>query len=115
MDQRAPHTRDAVLDKIVDICLAAGPVDQQTDKYFTNTSRIVAANGDMEVTYAVFMRRRVVAALEPTIRLIKRLAPGTLVKRFFEEGMAGLEELPRQGRPSVFSPRYRRRRKGPRL
>jgi len=86
MDQRAPHTRDAVLDKIVDICLAAGPVDQQTDKYFTNTSRIVAANGDMEVTYAVFMRRRVVAALEPTIRLIKRLAPGTLVKRFFEEG-----------------------------
>jgi len=36
-------------------------------------------------------------------------------KRFFEQGMAGLEELPRQGRPSVFSPRYRRRRKGPRL
>jgi transposase len=36
-------------------------------------------------------------------------------KRFFEEGLAGLEELPRQGRPGVFSPRYRRRRKGPRL
>jgi Helix-turn-helix domain len=36
-------------------------------------------------------------------------------KRFFEIGMAGLEELPRQGRPGVFSPRYRRRRKGPRL
>ena len=36
-------------------------------------------------------------------------------KRFFELGMAGLEELPRQGRPSVFPPRYRRRRKGPRL
>ena len=36
-------------------------------------------------------------------------------KRFFEQGMAGLEELPRQGRPGVFSPRYRRRRKGPRL
>lgn len=36
-------------------------------------------------------------------------------KRFFEHGMAGLEELPRQGRPGVFSPRYRRRRKGPRV
>jgi DNA-directed RNA polymerase specialized sigma24 family protein len=36
-------------------------------------------------------------------------------KRFFEQGFGGLEELPRAGRPSVFSPRYRRRRKGPRL
>ena len=25
-------------------------------------------------------------------------------KRFFEEGMAGLEEQPRRGRPAVFSP-----------
>jgi transposase len=25
-------------------------------------------------------------------------------KRFYEEGMAGLEERPRQGRPAVFSP-----------
>lgn len=36
-------------------------------------------------------------------------------KRFFELGMAGLEERPRRGRPGVFSPRYRRRREGPRL
>jgi len=36
-------------------------------------------------------------------------------KRFFQQGMAGLEELPRQGRPGIFPPRYRRRRKGPRL
>jgi transposase len=36
-------------------------------------------------------------------------------KRFFQQGMAGLEELPRQGRPGVFPPRYRRRGKGPRL
>lgn len=88
MDQRTPLTaqRDEVLDRIVDICLSAGPIDAQTDKYFTNTSRIVKANGDSEVTFAVFMRRRVVAALEPTIRLISRLAPGTKVKRFFNEG-----------------------------
>lgn len=31
-------------------------------------------------------------------------------KRFFEEGLAGLEELPRGGRPAGFSPRRRRRR-----
>ena len=36
-------------------------------------------------------------------------------KRFFEEGFAGLEELPRRGRPPLFSPRHRRRGKGPRL
>jgi hypothetical protein len=36
-------------------------------------------------------------------------------KRFFERGLTGLEELPRAGRPSVFSPRYRRRRQGPRV
>ncbi len=88
MDQRTPLTarRDEVLDRIVDICLSAGPIATQTDKYFTNTSRIVKAHGDSEVTFAVFMRRRVVAALEPTIRLINRLVPGTQVKRFFNEG-----------------------------
>jgi transposase len=36
-------------------------------------------------------------------------------KRFFEKGLAGLEELPRQGRPVLFSPRNRRRRKGSRV
>jgi nicotinate phosphoribosyltransferase len=88
MDQRTSLSarRDEVLDRIVDICLSAGSIGAQTDKYFTNTSRIVKANGDSEVTFAVFMRRRVVAALEPTIRLISRLAPGTRVKRFFNEG-----------------------------
>ena len=36
-------------------------------------------------------------------------------KRFFQEGLAGLEELARQGRPGVFSPRYLGRRKGLRV
>lgn len=31
-------------------------------------------------------------------------------KRFFEEGLAGLEERPRGGRPAGFSPRRRGRR-----
>jgi len=88
MDQRTSLAarRDEVLDRIVDICLSAGPIEAQTDKYFTNTSRIVKAHGDAEVTFAVFMRRRVVAALEPTLRIVNRLAPGTRVKRFFNEG-----------------------------
>jgi nicotinate phosphoribosyltransferase len=88
MDQRTPNvsSRDAVLNKIIDICLAAGPVEIQTDKYFTNTARIVAAHGDVEVAYAVFMRRRVVAALEPAIRLLGHLVPSARVKRFFNEG-----------------------------
>jgi hypothetical protein len=30
-------------------------------------------------------------------------------KRFFEEGLAGLEERARRGRPARFSPQYRRR------
>jgi transposase len=36
-------------------------------------------------------------------------------KRFFEQGLAGLEELPRRGRPGQFSPRGRGRRQSPRL
>jgi nicotinate phosphoribosyltransferase len=75
-----------ILDKLSDFIKAAGDIHAQTDKYFTNTSRIVGANGDAEVTFAVFMRRRVVAALEPSIRLVKKLVPGVKVTRFVEEG-----------------------------
>jgi nicotinate phosphoribosyltransferase len=71
----------AILDKLMDIVRAAGPLDAQTDKYFTNTSRIVAAHGDTEVTFAVFMRRRVVAALEPAIRIARALVPDVKIRR----------------------------------
>ena len=36
-------------------------------------------------------------------------------KRFFDDRLRGLEELPRGGRPARFSPRRRRRGQGPRL
>ena len=36
-------------------------------------------------------------------------------KRFFEEGLPGLEERPRRGRPGGFSPQDRRRRESARL
>ncbi len=75
-----------ILDRMITLVEAAGPIAAQTDKYFTNTASIVAENGDMEVTFAVFMRRRVVAALEPVVRLIKHFAPEAKVKRFVSEG-----------------------------
>ncbi len=76
----------AILDRLIDLIKAAGPISGQTDKYFTNTSRIVAAHGDCQVTFAVFMRRRVVAALEPAIRLVNHFVPDAKVKRFVAEG-----------------------------
>lgn len=77
---------EAILDKLLDIVHAAGPLAAQTDKYFTNTSRIVGAHGDVEVTFAVFMRRRVVAALEPAIRMAQALVPGVKIRRLVAEG-----------------------------
>jgi nicotinate phosphoribosyltransferase len=84
-----PHLEAAhgvVLDKLIELIHAAGPIAAQTDKYFTNTSRIVAAHGDATVTFAVFMRRRVVAALEPAIRLINHFVPDAKITRFVAEG-----------------------------
>ena len=78
--------RDKAIDEIVDVTLAAGSLERVTDKYFSHTKRVVLADGDCEVTYAVFLRRRVIAALEPAIRLIKRLVPEAEITRFFEEG-----------------------------
>jgi len=76
----------SILDRLIALVDAAGPISAQTDKYFTNTSRIVAAHGDAEVTFAVFMRRRVVAALEPVIGLVKHFVPDAKIKRFVAEG-----------------------------
>jgi transposase-like protein len=36
-------------------------------------------------------------------------------KRFFKEGLTGLEERPRRGRPTVFPPRGRGRGQSPRV
>ena len=78
--------RDKAIDEIVDVAFAAGALDRVTDKYFSHTRRVAISSGDCEVTYAVFLRRRVIAALEPAIRLVKRLVPEAEVTRFFEEG-----------------------------
>ncbi|MEM9205524.1 MAG: hypothetical protein AAGA88_04275 [Pseudomonadota bacterium] len=74
------------LDKIVELVRAAGPVEHLTDKYFSHTRRIAEADDGGRVTYAIFMRRRVIAALEPVIRIVQSLVPDATVKRYFEEG-----------------------------
>ena len=86
MAKKISAGRSKVLDKLVEISLAGSTLGQITDKYFTNTSAIVAANGDSDVTYAIFMRRRSIAAFEPAIRLIAKLVPQAKVTRFFDEG-----------------------------
>ena len=85
-DFKLTPAHEAVLDKLVELAHAAGPLSSQTDKYFTNTSRIVGAHGDSEVTFAVFMRRRVVAALEPAIRMARALVPNVKIRRLAAEG-----------------------------
>lgn len=88
MDQvsKSEARRDEALDRLVELTLAAGSRESLTDKYFTHSRRIVESHGDQEVVYAVFLRRRVIAALEPAVRLIQRLAPDAKVKRFFRDG-----------------------------
>lgn len=88
MDQIAMQEarRDKALDRLVELMLAAGPVETVTDKYFSHTRRIVEAHGDQDVVYAVFLRRRVIAALEPAVRLVKRLVPEARVTRYFLDG-----------------------------
>ncbi len=79
-------SRDEAIDRLVEVSLAAAPVAQMTDKYFTNTRLVVEANGDVDVIYAVFLRRRCIAALEPAERLIKAIVPEAGIKRFYAEG-----------------------------
>ena len=88
MDQSAARDilRESMLAKIVELSAAAGPLENLTDKYFSHTRRIAEINGDQEVTYAIFLRRRIVAAIEPALRLLAWYCPEARVKRFFAEG-----------------------------
>jgi nicotinate phosphoribosyltransferase len=88
MDQKTSVAalREAVIDRIVDIVMSNGSISELTDKYFTNTRLVVEANADTEVTYAVFLRRRSIAALEPAVRLVRRLVPEAKILRHFDDG-----------------------------
>jgi nicotinate phosphoribosyltransferase len=61
-----------------------------TDTYFLRTKDIICEYGDTEVTYAIFMRRPVIAALAPAItwleQIVKERNGSVNIKRSFEEG-----------------------------
>ena len=44
-----------------------------TDTYFLRTKDIVSSFGDTEVTYAIFMRRPVISALNPAIDWLNQI------------------------------------------
>lgn len=61
-----------------------------TDTYFLRTKDIICEYGDTEVTYAIFMRRPVIAALDPAVtwleQIVKERNGSFNIKRSFEEG-----------------------------
>ncbi len=64
-------------------------VRTRTDKYFTKSREVVEKFGDRTVTYGVFMRRRVICAINPAIECLREYYPtGTplQITRPYEEG-----------------------------
>lgn len=61
-------------------------VAERTDKYFWRSKKIIDNAGDVIVTYAYFIRRDVIAALEPVINFLKEEYPEVEIKRFYPEG-----------------------------
>ena len=65
-------------------------VRTRTDKYFTKSREVVEKFGDKTVTYGVFMRRRVICAINPAIECLREYYPsaGTplQITRPYEEG-----------------------------
>jgi len=61
-----------------------------TDSYFTRTKSIVSKFGDTNVTYAIFMRRPVLSALNPALdwlfTILGKRNTKIKVRRFYEEG-----------------------------
>ena len=65
-------------------------VRTRTDKYFTKSREIVEHFGDKTVTYGVFMRRRIVCAVDPALEFLRDCYPAHAaplkVNRHYEEG-----------------------------
>ena len=82
------------LDKIDDWPFDLRPSPNQlpsvTDTYFLRTRDIVSSFGDTEVTYAIFMRRPVISALNPALEwlqaIVKKRNSSVNVNRCFNEG-----------------------------
>jgi nicotinate phosphoribosyltransferase len=65
-------------------------VRARTDKYFSKSREIVEKFGDKTVTYGVFMRRRIICAVNPAIEALREYypaeAPPLKITRLYEEG-----------------------------
>lgn len=61
-----------------------------TDKYFSNTKKIVAHFGDKKVTYAVFMRRPIIFAPQIAVSWLEKIAQekniSLKIKTLYQEG-----------------------------
>src|SRR5579871_719087 len=73
-------------------------VRERTDKYFTKSRQIVERFGDMTVTYGVFMRRRVICAIDPALEVLRSHYAGNgtplAIKRLYEEGAVVPDQKP---------------------
>jgi nicotinate phosphoribosyltransferase len=62
----------------------------RTDKYFTKTRQVVERFGDRNVTYGVFLRRRVICAINPALEVLRDYYPAHAaplqITRLYEEG-----------------------------
>ena len=65
-------------------------IESSTDHYFKLTKEIVSKNGDIEVTYAIFMRRPVIycprIAIDWLRKVIKSRKGSVEIKECFKEG-----------------------------
>ena len=61
-------------------------ITQRTDKYFSKSRRIVERFGEKEVKYGIFMRREVIAALNPAVEFIKKYCPEAKIEKMYPEG-----------------------------
>ncbi len=73
-------------------------VRDRTDKYFTKSREVVEKFGDRAVTYGVFMRRRVICAVDPALTLLREHYPHTTIPlkitRLYEEGASVPDQKP---------------------
>ncbi len=70
----------------------------RTDKYFSKSREIVERFGDKTVTYGVFMRRRVICAIEPALEILRQNYSSEttplVITRQFEEGAVVPDQKP---------------------
>jgi nicotinate phosphoribosyltransferase len=73
-------------------------VRARTDKYFSKSREVIEKFGDRTVTYGVFMRRRVICAVDPALALLQTHYPANTtpltITRLYEEGTSVPDQKP---------------------